>query len=101
MAHTTKTTRKLPHQRREGGKLDPEALDNHLLARGLGSIDLAKLTRLDISTITSARRGHRVSRRTVLLIVDALDRVPIRPTIATLVGIDVPLVEKKRRQKVA
>jgi hypothetical protein len=78
--------------------MSPEALDNQMLARGLGSVDLAKITRLDISTITSARRGHRVSRRTVLLIVDALDKVPIRPTVATLIGLDAPVVENGEKK---
>lgn len=89
---------KIPRTRVEGGRMDTEALDAQLLARDLGSLDLAELTGLDTKTIASLRRGVRVRRSTVLKIVDVLSKVPVRPEIAVLVGVGVP-VERNGSEK--
>jgi hypothetical protein len=77
--------------------MDAEALDAHLLARGIGTHDLAKLTGLDIATVGSARKGRRVSRMTVLKIVDTLAKIPVRPEVAALIGL--PVVEQNGKAK--
>ncbi len=106
MARSTRPAKKpkVPHQRREGGTLIPEAMDAALLARGLSTRDLARIAKVDVATVGAARKGRRVSRHTVLKIVAALDLVPVSPAIAQLVGLRIEQnggATKKRRKKVA
>ncbi len=87
--------RRKTYTRREGARLNPDALDAQLIARGIGTRDLAKLTGLDLGTITDARQGHRLRKSTVLKIVAVLDKLPVNPTLGALVGLPAP--EKKKR----
>ncbi len=72
-------------------------------ARGIGTVDLATLTGLDLDTVTRARKGDRLRRSSVMKIVAALDKMPLNATAAALVGIGaLPLpVAKKRTGKAA
>jgi hypothetical protein len=94
-------TKREPYKRREGARLLPDVLDAQLIARGIGTRDLARLTGLDVGTVTDARKGKRVRRTTVMKIVAALDKVPVNATAGALVGVGADLVEKKRPRKVA
>jgi hypothetical protein len=93
--NTTTRRKRQTYTRREGARLNPDALDAHLVARGLGTRDLAKLTGLEIGTITDARQGKRLRRSTVMKIVAALDKLPVNSTVAALVGVAVPAAQTK------
>ena len=73
-----------------GGFTVAGALDQELLARGLNAEDLERLTGISGKTIRRARSGRgKVSRDTLVRIVDALSKVPVRPMAGRLVGVTV------------
>jgi hypothetical protein len=72
--------------RRVGVILPEGRLDIAMAARGLEGRDLAKLAGVEADTIVSARNGRRISRRSLLLISDALLKVRPHPMAAILTG---------------
>ena len=70
-----------------GARIDGDQLDREMAARGLEGADLAKLAELTTDTIARARQSKRISRASLLKIAVGLDRVPIIPMAAALVGV--------------
>lgn len=81
-----------------GVKLDPEAFERELAARGLEAQDLAKLTGLKRNTFTKARHGGRITRDTLMRIAVALEKVPVHPVAAALTKVSASMKTKTARE---
>jgi DNA-binding Xre family transcriptional regulator len=68
-------------------RIDPEAFERELAARGLEAKDLAKLTGLKADTFSKARHGRRITRDTLMKIAVALEKVPVHRVAAALVKV--------------
>ncbi len=80
-------TRTRAGSRLVGVRLDPDAFERELAARGLEAQDLAKLAGLKEDTFIRARHGGRITRDTLMKIAVALEKVPMHPVAAALAGI--------------
>jgi transcriptional regulator with XRE-family HTH domain len=78
-----------------GVRIDPEAFERELAARGLEAKDLAKLTGLKADTFSKARHGRRVTRDTLMRIAFALEKVPVHRVAAALVKVDAAPAQRK------
>ena len=67
-----------------GVRINPARLDRELARRGWSATDLAQASGCSASTISSARRGRKVTHETLRKIADALLGAPVVPGIDNL-----------------
>jgi len=67
-------------------RLDTDRLDRQLAVRGWTAQDLVRVSGVSPATISGARRGRRVTPRTLRRIAEALVRTPVIAGIDELLG---------------
>lgn len=73
-------------RRRRGFRIDGEAFERELAARGLGADRMAHIAGVSEAAVSKARHGEPISHESLTKIVAALESIPANPMAARLLA---------------